>query len=104
MTGTLVSPETITLSPRLVVPTIGPKRPRATRSGRKVAVAPLLVMVLTAWLIASFWISVDTRSPRQPFAAPTAGQTWIRSPEAGPHAFFRLNLDLRPFRKAQRCG
>jgi hypothetical protein len=94
VTGTLVSPETYTPGPRLVVPTIGPERPRATRSGRKLAVAPLLIMVLTAWLIASFWISVDIRSPRQPFPAPTAGQTWVRSPEPGPHAFFRLNLDV----------
>ena len=94
MTGTLVSPETITPEPRLVVPTIGAERRRSTRSGRKVAVAPLLIMALTAWLIASFWISVDIRSPRQPFPAPTAAQTWVRSPEPGPHAFFRLNLDL----------
>jgi hypothetical protein len=94
VTATLVSPETITLDPRLVAPTIGPERRRSTRRGRKIAVAPLLIMALTAWLIASFWISVDIRSPRQPFAAPTAGQTWVRSPEPGPHAFFRLNLDL----------
>jgi hypothetical protein len=94
MTGTLVSPETITLGPRLVVPTVEPARRPSTRGGRKLAVAPLLLMALAAWLIASFWISVDIRSPRQPFVAPTAGQTWVRSPEPGPHAFFRLNLDL----------
>ncbi len=58
------------------------------------AMVPLVVMVVAAWLMASFWNSVDIRSPRQPFVAPTAGQTWIRSPEPGPHAFFRLNLPV----------
>ena len=37
---------------------------------------------------------MDVRSPRQPYLAPTAGQRWIRSPEAGPHAFFRLEFSV----------
>jgi hypothetical protein len=57
-------------------------------------VVSFVVVAMAAWLIASFWTSVETRSPRQPFLAPTAGQTWVRSPEPGPHAFFRLNLPL----------
>ena len=41
-------------------------------------------------MISSFWVAVQFRSPRQPFEAPTAGQSWVRSPEAGPRAYFRL--------------
>jgi hypothetical protein len=70
-------------------PLLGP--PIATR---RTVIVSMVIMAIAAWLIGSFWSSVETRTPRQPFAAPTAGQTWIRSPEPGPHAFFRLNLPL----------
>ena len=41
-------------------------------------------------MLSSFWVAVQVRSPRQPFEAPTAGQTWVRSPESGARAYFRL--------------
>ena len=97
MTGTLVNPPSVVPDPLRVEPPLlvverSTTRPPARR--RRTAIIPLVVVVIGAWLIASFWSSVDTRSPRQPFLAPTAGQTWIRSPEPGPHAFFRLNLPI----------
>ncbi len=67
---------------------------RVISKKRRWVVVPLALIVITAWFIASFWTSVDVRSPRQPYLAPTAGQRWIRSPEAGPHAFFRLELSV----------
>jgi hypothetical protein len=59
----------------------------------KIAVA-LALIVLASWMISSFWVSVQVRSPRQPFPAPTAHQSWVRSPEAGARAFFRLRLPV----------
>ena len=67
---------------------------RVMSKKRRLVVVPLAVIVITAWFIASFWTSVDVRSPRQPYLAPTAGQPWVRSPEAGPHAFFRLEFSV----------
>ena len=64
--------------------TVHPGRPRH-RIG-----AALALLVVGAWMISSFWVAVQFRSPRQPFEAPTAGQSWVRSPEAGPRAYFRL--------------
>jgi hypothetical protein len=97
MTDTLVAPSPTIWNPSLVErPELAVERPPTTppKSKRAMAVVPLVVVVTAAWLIASFWTSVETRSPRQPFLAPTAGQSWIRSPEPGPHAFFRLDIPI----------
>jgi hypothetical protein len=96
MTSTLVAPRPTIWGPPPVEPLEVAERPALTpqKSKRTMAVVPLIVVVTAAWLIASFWSSVETRSPRQPFLAPTAGQSWIRSPEAGPHAFFRLDIPV----------
>jgi hypothetical protein len=95
VTDTLVRPEPVTLDPTLLAP-IGrvDRRAMVRKTNRKQLVVPLLIMGLTAWMITSFWVSVDTRSPRAPFPAPTAGQPWIRSPGPGPHAYFRLTLPV----------
>jgi hypothetical protein len=69
--------------------THGPGR----RPARKLA-AGLALLVVGAWLISSFWVSVQVRSPRQPFVAPTASQPWLGSPEPGMRAFFRLRLPI----------
>ena len=52
--------------------------------------AALALVVVAAWMLSSFWVAVQVRSPRQPFEAPTASQSWVRSPEAGARAYFRL--------------
>jgi hypothetical protein len=59
------------------------------RTKHKVGAA-LALLVVAAWMLSSFWVAVQVRSPRQPFAAPTAGQNWVRSPEPGARAYFRL--------------
>ncbi len=96
MTDTLVLPE-ITSEPDLLKldekSYVSITGRTASRERQFVAVS-LALIVLTAWLIASFWISVDVRSPRQPYLAPTASQPWVRSTESGPHAFFRLELPI----------
>ncbi len=96
MTDTLVAPSPTKWDARPVEQPKVAERPPLTspKSKRAMAVVPLIVVVAAAWLIASFWSSVETRSPRQPFLAPTAGQAWIRSPEPGPHAFFRLDIPI----------
>jgi hypothetical protein len=99
MTGTLIGPEHVVAAPE--PPVVAPIRLERRRTvvpppgARRMVAVSIVVVATTAWLIASFWTSVETRSPRQPFLAPTAAQTWIRSPEPGPHAFFRLNLPLK---------
>jgi hypothetical protein len=74
-------------------PAVGRPPGRRRRNGQKVGAAVALILV-GAWMISSFWVSVQVRSPRQPFAAPTAGQSWVSSPEAGSRAFFRLRLPI----------
>lgn len=51
-------------------------------------------LLIAAYLLGAFWQSVQTRSPRASYQSPLAGQAWIRSPEAGPRAFFRLDLPI----------
>jgi hypothetical protein len=75
-----------------------PMRSRATRGlhrrkKQKVG-AVLALLVLAAWIISSFWVSVQFRSPRHPYVAPTASQQWVRSPEGGVRAFFRLQFPI----------
>ncbi|MGO8861254.1 MAG: hypothetical protein ACLQRH_10900, partial [Acidimicrobiales bacterium] len=62
---------------------------RGGRTRHKIGAA-LALLVVAAWMLSSFWVAVQFRSPRQPFVAPTASQTWVRSPEAGARAYFRL--------------
>jgi hypothetical protein len=66
---------------------------RPFRKTQKVGAAVVLLCV-AAWMISSFWVSVQVRSPRQPFVAPTASQSWLRSPSAGARAFFRLQFPV----------
>jgi hypothetical protein len=95
VTGTLVRPEPLTLDPDLLAPIKRADRKTILRkTKRERIVVPLLVLGITAWMITSFWTSVDIRSPRAPISAPTAGQPWIQSAEPGPHAYFRLNLPI----------
>ena len=67
--------------------------PQSRRKRQKLWAAVALI-VLAAWIISSFWLSVQTRSPRGPFVVPTASQKWVKSPEAGPRAFFRLQFPI----------
>jgi len=96
VTGTLVLPE-ITWDTDLLERNekshVSITRRSASRE-RQLVVVSLAVITLAAWFIASFWSSVDVRSPRQLFLAPTASQPWVRSVEPGPHAFFRLELPI----------
>jgi len=71
-----------------------PTTKRPTSRERKLVAVSLAVIVLAAWFLATFWTSVDVRSPRQPYLAPTANQSWVRSAGTGPHAFFRLALPI----------
>jgi hypothetical protein len=66
--------------------------PKRRRDGGTVVLLALLL--ISAWIAGGFWVSVDFRSPRAPYIAPTASQPWIRSPEGGPRAFFRLGIPL----------
>ncbi len=66
---------------------------RPFRRKQRVATAVVLLF-FAAWLISSFWVSVQVRSPRQPFVAPTASQSWVRAPGAGSRAFFRLQFPV----------
>jgi hypothetical protein len=45
-------------------------------------------------MMSAFWVAVQVRSPRAPYPAPTSGQVWVRSPEPGARAFFRLRLPV----------
>jgi hypothetical protein len=74
------------------LPTNRPAPRQTLRRRRRTAGAALALIVLAAWMISSFWISVQTRSPRQPFLVPTASQRWVKSPEPGARAFFRLQF------------
>jgi hypothetical protein len=56
--------------------------------------AALALLVVAAWIISSFWVSVQFRSPRHPFVAPTASQQWVRAPAGGVRAFFRLQFPI----------
>jgi len=74
-----------------------PVRDRTARAGRGRGPTPriaagLALIVVAAWIISTFWVSVQIRSPRQPLAAPTASQAWVGSPQPGARAFFRLRL------------
>ncbi len=69
-----------------------PRRAGQKRSGK--IGAGLVLIVVIAWLFSSFWVAVQVRSPRQPFTAPTAHQVWVRSPESGSRAFFRLRIPV----------
>ena len=53
-----------------------------------------MLIVVFAWMLSAFWLSVEVRSPRGPYAAPTAGQAWVRSPQPGARAFFRLRVPV----------
>ena len=74
-------------------PTSTDPRGRPFRRKQKIGVA-LVLLVVAAWMISSFWVSVQVRSPRQPFLAPTASQSWVRSPSDGARAFFRLQFPV----------
>jgi hypothetical protein len=96
VTGTLVVPEIRRdggIPERIDTSPVSIPR-RSTSRERQLVVVSLAVIVLAAWFIASFWISVDVRSPQQPYLAPTAHQPWVRSAGSGPHAFFRLELPI----------
>jgi hypothetical protein len=67
------------------------------RRRQKIGMSMALI-VLAAWMISSFWVTVQIRSPRQPFGAPTANQVWVKSPQAGDRAFFRLRLPIAVIR------
>ena len=56
----------------------------------------VIVLVICAWLLSGFWLSVQLRSPRQPFLSPTASQSWVRAPSGGATAFFLLHLPDGP--------
>jgi hypothetical protein len=79
-------------------PTPAPARQRASRGvhrrRRQKVGAALALLVVAAWIISSFWVSVQFRSPRQPYLAPTASQQWARSPAGGVRAFFRLQFPV----------
>jgi hypothetical protein len=66
-------------------------RRRKARAGVGLALA---LIVFFAWMLSAFWLSVEVRSPRAPFPAPTASQQWIRSPNPGARAFFRLRVPV----------
>ena len=51
-------------------------------------------LVAAAWVLGGFWTSVQERSPHAPYGSPLARQGWIRSPEVGPRAFFRLSFGI----------
>ncbi|HTZ09638.1 MAG TPA: hypothetical protein VMB72_11220 [Acidimicrobiales bacterium] len=75
------------------VPSPGRGRPREGRGPYRAGAAVVLVVVM-AWSLATFWTGVRDRSPRAPYPAPTAGQAWVRSPQSGQRAFFRLRLPV----------
>jgi hypothetical protein len=56
--------------------------------------AGVALIIVAAWILSTFWVSVQIRSPRRPLAAPTASQVWVGSPEQGARAFFRLRLPV----------
>ena len=56
----------------------------------------VIVLVICAWLLSGFWLSVQLRSPRQPFPSPTASQSWVQAPSGGATAFFLLHLPDGP--------
>jgi hypothetical protein len=94
MTTLLETPTTLSL-PAGPDPTAQGKTTRihSRRQHQKVGVA-LALVVVAAWMISSFWVSVQVRSPRQPFAAPTSTQAWVKAPTAGARAFFRLQFPI----------
>ena len=79
-------------------PALQPTTPLATQvrhPRRRAGIGAAMILVLVAsWMISGFWISVQTRSPREPYPAPTAHQAWVRSPEGGSRAYFRLRLPI----------
>jgi hypothetical protein len=70
---------------------------RHRRRRQKIGVA-LALLVVAAWMLSSFWITVQIRSPRQSFVAPTASQVWVKSPQSGARAFFRLRFSIAALR------
>lgn len=61
---------------------------------RGVALAAALTIVTSAWLVGGFWAGTQFRTPRGPYASPLVGQPWVRSPEPGARAFFRLAVPI----------
>ena len=71
--------------------------PAASRvgAGLHAGVGITLVLILFAtWMLSAFFLSVDVRSPRSPYPAPTASQPWVHSPQSGARAFFRLRVPV----------
>jgi len=54
-----------------------------------------VVVVLTAWMVAGFWGSVDRRTPQHPYLSPTGGLPWVQASGGGPRGFFRLDVALQ---------
>ncbi len=69
---------------------------RTHKENPRRVLATVLVVMICAWLLSGFWLSVQLRSPRQPFPSPTASQGWVRAPSGGATAFFLLPLPDGP--------
>ena len=69
---------------------------RADGSRPRRLLPTVIVLLLCAWLLSGFWLSVQLRSPRQPLPSPLAAQPWVQAPSGGATAFFLLHLPDGP--------
>lgn len=91
------------LSPEQPAPQPAARSPRrdapaADRPARRApgvsCTAALAILAATCWILAGFQVAVVTRSPRAPYPSPLDSQSWVRSPQPGPRAFFRLDVPI----------
>ena len=92
---TLVTTEFLPAPPVQVAPGVVTGTGKDKERPRRV-LATVAVLVVCSWLLAGFWLSVQLRSPRQPFPSPIATQQWVQAPSAGATAFFLLHLPDGP--------
>jgi hypothetical protein len=92
---TLVTREFVPTEEDYLAPHVVTATANAKEQPRRI-LATALVLLICAWLLSGFWLSVQLRSPRQPFVAPTASQTWVQAPSSGATAFFLLHLPGGP--------
>ncbi len=69
---------------------------RTGKERRRRLFPAVIVLVICAYLLSGFWLSVQLRSPRQPFASPLASQSWVEAPSGGATAFYLLHLPDGP--------
>ncbi|HTW97456.1 MAG TPA: hypothetical protein VMD59_01700, partial [Acidimicrobiales bacterium] len=78
---------------RLPAPFVAQRQDRPGRRGATL-LAALAVGAVSSLLVGDFWTAVQQRAPRTAYASPLLGQSFIRSPEQGPRAFFRFQIPL----------